>query len=138
MNSYLVLFYDLLRLPSQWHVALKSMTLMNLIQIIEQDIIEKPRLCMPPEQIVVWVRRRVKYSQRWKNNRCLLRGLLLYRLLFLAGCPVTLHFGCKLDSKQLSGHCWIESPGLNHLHDINDACGNDVIISRNLNSIVQN
>ncbi len=132
--GWIILFIDLVRLPFRWKAQLSRRSLMELIESIEKDAPNAGKLKISPALILASVRYRVKYTLRWKNNRCLLSSLLLYHLLPRSGICVTINFGCKLNHNQLFAHSWIESPDIGNLASFGDRFGNEVVLSRSIES----
>jgi hypothetical protein len=103
--------------PARWHRRMQCVGLPRFLDELEAEIVSAPPRGISPGAVIRLVKLRTKLTWRWRNNRCLLNGLLLWYLLPRAGWPVTLHVGCKHENGSIRGHCWITSPELTWAED---------------------
>jgi hypothetical protein len=111
-RSFARVVVDLWLCPHRWRKLLHHEPFPRVIDGLEKEVRELPPLHLSPEFVAKLINRRVKMTIRWRQNRCVLAGLLLGYCLPRTGCPVTVHLGSWFAGNQLEGHCWISSPSL--------------------------
>ena len=108
-----VLLWENWILPLRWRSRLRHISVPTLLNEIETDIGQAPRLSLSPLTLAWLVRLRIACTAYWRRKRCLLSSLLLLHYLTRTQREITLHLQCTLNNDdRVSGHCWITGPRL--------------------------
>jgi hypothetical protein len=100
---------ELIWLPIKWRKRLRHVSVISLMDEIEESLKSSSSLSLSPQLIMILVKKRVSNSHRWKSNRCLLGSLLCSYCFSRLGFEITMHIGCRLKQGKIDGHSWISS-----------------------------